>query len=111
MLLALSCKKEVNQLKLLPAATQTGANRLGCLVNGNAFVPENISILTGPDLRADYYNVGHGYQFTLTAGTKPGDGSENFIVIEADSVQLSEGSTYPLTQSLSVKTSTLLPGT
>lgn len=37
-LLGLSaCKKEKNPLDTLPEATQTGANTMGCLVNGQAF--------------------------------------------------------------------------
>ncbi len=42
--LALQCKEDepevVNQLDLLPPATQTGKNTFGCLVNGQAWVPE-----------------------------------------------------------------------
>ena len=55
--LALQCKEDepevVNQLDLLPPATQTGEYTFGCLVNGQAWVPEN-----------SYYIVAM-YQFNL----------------------------------------------
>jgi hypothetical protein len=97
-LLTLSCKKEkVDQLSLLPAATQTGANRLGALVNGRAFVPENQSLISGPMLKCQYGYFGK-YIFTLSAGAKPGDGTTNGVSIATDSLKLTEGATIPLTQ-------------
>ena len=39
-----ACKKdktETTELSKLPAATQTGANTFGCLVNGKAWVAQN----------------------------------------------------------------------
>lgn len=54
-----ACKKEntvQNELSKLPAATQTGANTFGCLVNGKAWVALNkdCSILCDPAFRMDY---------------------------------------------------------
>ena len=37
----ISCKKNVNQLSLLPPITDTGANTFGCLVNGVAMLPRD----------------------------------------------------------------------
>ena len=37
----ISCKKNVNQLSLLPPITDTGANTFGCLVNGVAMLPKS----------------------------------------------------------------------
>ena len=51
-LLSSSCKKQivqpVNELSLLPAATQTGAGTFGCLLNGVAFVPKKPDFLRNP---------------------------------------------------------------
>ena len=38
LLLTAGCKKEKSELEKLPAATQSGANTAGCLVNGKVFV-------------------------------------------------------------------------
>jgi hypothetical protein len=46
LLLGTSCKKERSPLEQLPAATQSGANTMGCLVDGELFRPvsENYGI-------------------------------------------------------------------
>ena len=38
-----SCKKDVDPTSQLPAATQTGANTFGCVINGQAWVPNGRS--------------------------------------------------------------------
>ena len=38
-----SCKKDVDPTSQLPAATQTGANTFGCVINGQAWVPNGKS--------------------------------------------------------------------
>ena len=40
-----SCKKDVDPTSQLPAATQTGANTFGCVINGNAWVPNGVSTI------------------------------------------------------------------
>jgi hypothetical protein len=99
LLLSASCKKHVvqpvNQLSLLPAATQTGANTFGCLIDGQAFVPQNRSILQGPDIQCDYIFTAGGYYFTVVASNK-----NNSIIkqvnIGTDFLAIAQGQTYAL---------------
>ncbi len=70
-LLAMQCKEEkpeeeVNQLDLLPAATQSGRYTFGCLVNGKAWVPR-----TTTDMGAFYQ--GGLLQISAKAYNKPGE--------------------------------------
>jgi len=96
-LLSSSCKKHViqpvNQLSLLPPATQTGANTFGCLVNGQAFVPKNRSILQGPILQCNYIYTTGGYHLTVAGGNKNSDGSITDIVVGTDSLAVAQGET------------------
>lgn len=65
-----ACKKdksEPTELSKLPAATQTGAKTFGCLVNGNAFIPDNgCNFLCTPAFRA-YYDNSNGGTFSVRA--------------------------------------------
>jgi len=96
-LLSSSCKKHViqpvNQLSLLPPATQTGANTFGCLVNGQAFVPKNRSILQGPDLQCNYIYTAGGYHLTVAGGNKSSNGNITDIIVGTDSLAIAEGET------------------
>jgi hypothetical protein len=100
-LLSSSCKKHViqpaNQLSLLPPATQTGARTFGCLINGQAFVPHNRSLLEGPMMQCNYVYTAGGYFFTVGGGNKNSDGSISDIILETDSLAVSEGQTIKLT--------------
>jgi hypothetical protein len=94
-LFSFSCRKHiippVDQLSLLPTATQTGANTFGCLVNGQAFVPKNQNILEGPDLQCNYIYTAGGYHLTVAGGNKNRDGSITDIVVGTDSLAIAEG--------------------
>jgi hypothetical protein len=100
LLLSASCKKHavqpVNQLSLLPAATQTGAHTIGCLVNGQAFVPKNASIIQGPDIQCNYILLNGGYYFTLGFGNND-NGLVKGLRIGTDSLAIAQGQTYGLT--------------
>lgn len=96
-----SCKKNiVNPLSQLPAATQTGANTFGCLVNGQAFVPHNRSIFEGPDLQCNYIYLHGGYYFSILAANHNSDGSVNSITIGTDSLSINQGQTIKLNASV-----------
>ena len=91
-LLSSSCKKHavkpVDELSKLPAATQTGANTFGCLINGKAFVPQNRSILQGPSIQCNYIYTAGGYHFTAAA-----DNKNQGIIVGTDSLAIAEGQT------------------
>jgi hypothetical protein len=100
-ILSSSCKKHViqpiNQLSLLPAATQTGANTFGCLVNGQAFVPKNRSLLQGPIMQCNYIYTLGGYYFDVSGGNSNSNGTPVSILIQTDSLTIKDGQTLPLT--------------
>ncbi len=64
------CKKNndepTNPIDQLPAATQTGANTFGCLLDGKAFLPGN----SGNPLDCVYQFVSGGYYFALQANKR-----------------------------------------
>ena len=91
-LLAPSCKKQpVDQLSLLPPATQTGANTIGCLVNGAAFVPKSSGIVLGTPFKSQYSFTAQGYVFYIAGGNRGSDGTVSNVSIQTDSLKISEG--------------------
>ena len=94
-----SCKKQntkpADQLSLLPAATQTGADTFGCLVNGQAFTPKG-SVSSGPAVQCYYSYISGGFNFTVSGSN---DGGNNFIkdvTLRTDSLAVSQGETITL---------------
>ena len=61
-----SCKKESNNEDQLPPATQTGANRIGCLLDGKAFLPGNSANSTN----CFYQIVSGEYYFVMAFGNE-----------------------------------------
>jgi hypothetical protein len=96
-----SCKKHkpTNPIDQLPAATQTGANTFGCLVNGEAVVIHKPFGDLSPAFGCSYiltYSSITGYVFGVT-GTDKIDGCHfKSVGLQLDSVQL-QLTTYPLT--------------
>ena len=80
-LLGLSqCKKtEADPVDQLPPATQTGANTLGCLVNGQAWTPAGNS---GPSNYAISYDPNPYGVFDLTSYRYPIPSGRNFQSIK-----------------------------
>src|SRR5471030_2994923 len=89
-ILSSSCKKHViqpaDQLSLLPAATQTGANTFGCLVNGQVFVPKNRSFLVGPIMQCNYIYTSGGYYFEVSGGNNNSSWYPVAIFVQTDSL-------------------------
>lgn len=80
---ALSCcnkddDKPIAEIDKLPPATQTGANTVGCLLNGNAFLPGNF-----PNTTNCFYQLVDGeYYFYLNFNNNV---SNNFLAISLGS--------------------------
>jgi len=92
-LLFTSCKKQpVDQLSLLPPATQTGANTFGCLVNGKAFLPKAYGFMASPALECQYDSNG----LFLVASYKDNNGNYTDITIGTDSLVLAEEQAFQL---------------
>jgi len=86
-----SCKKQpdtVAEIDKLPPATQTGANTMGALVNGQAFVSNNY--------QCNYIYTNGGYYLTIT-GTN--DNNKDYIVdlmLSTTLLSVTEGQTLKL---------------
>ncbi len=97
-LLDASCKKKsavgpVDQLSLLPPATQTGAGTFGCLINGQAFVPSG-EFLSGTKITSNVYGSN---QLDVFAINKSDNGNVSaFITIQLQGLQIIQGVNYPL---------------
>jgi len=92
---ATCCKKDeeeqpVNQIDLLPPATQTGANTAGCLVNGKAFLPGGTHPMP---LKCDYYQQQY---FGLSLNYRTKDNTIYTVRIEV-AEHLVVGQSYLLT--------------
>ena len=100
MVTLLSCKKQpVDQLSLLPPATQTGANTFGCLVNGKAFLPRSgSSLIVRKNFACTYSYTENGYVFNVGASRDLGGGSSDDVGIATDSLKIGEGETLSLTK-------------
>lgn len=79
----------------LPPDTQTGANTVGCLVNGKVFLPHQEGILSPVNC---YYQFVKGeYYFTMAFSDRRGTGIESINVFTAKTV-LIVGQIYSLNQ-------------
>jgi hypothetical protein len=106
-----SCKKNTsnNPIDELPAATQTGANTFGCLINGQAFTPGGGDGFGSPTLAGTYQyaystpvplgmplNPYSGYIFDIEARDMRNSCSITGIGFAVDSIQVQQGYTYIL---------------
>lgn len=97
------CSKDDNKtpLEQLPAATQTGANTAGCLVNGQVLLPRGQKIQNGPVLSSFYQKLNGKYYFGLGIT----DNSKNDvqgISINSNNITLEVNKSYLLTKNLKV---------
>ena len=84
-----------NPIDQLPAATQTGANTFGCLLDGEAFIPSGG---TNP-LDCVYQFVGGGYFFALQGNKRDSNNNLLAITCSTDDLEIMEGQTYNLLES------------
>jgi hypothetical protein len=97
---SLQCKKEQTEIEKLPAATQTGADTFGCLVDGIALKPRG-SAFGGPVKLCQYQyiqpnNKPLGYYFSLSGGdSKSYSDGIHGIMLTGDNVSFEE-KTYQL---------------
>lgn len=94
-----SCKKtpvdpNVDQLSLLPAATQTGANTMGALVNGKAFIPYDNSFYSN-SYQCNYIYLNGGYYLTI-AGTININHNITGIILSTTALSITEGADLKL---------------
>jgi len=94
-LVSFHCRKPERELKKLPELTQTGAGTLGCLVNGDAFLPGNGPYSGNAPLSCVYEFTNGGYYLKLSASDSTLKYLEG-IHIYTNTLLLHEGETVPL---------------
>jgi hypothetical protein len=98
----ISCKKKdvapANPIDQLPAASTSGMNTIGCLVNGKALVPKGDT--WGDITYSCYYqylddSFGKGYYFNVDVNNTK-DNPSRAVYVQTRKLELEEGKTYPL---------------
>ena len=77
----------------LPPVTQTGANTVGCLVNGKVFLPHAEGI--NPEVNCFYQFVDGEFYFTM-GFTDLRNGGSKSVIIQTRKTNLESGQTYLL---------------
>ncbi|MEN1785720.1 MAG: hypothetical protein AAGF77_11345 [Bacteroidota bacterium] len=80
-----------NPVDALPAITQSGAQTLGCLIDGEPFIPSNI----GTRRPSAFYQFVDG-TFTLSISGATGGGSSKSIIISGLDINGTSEDTFPL---------------
>ena len=89
---------QISEIDKLPPATQTGVNKVGCLVNGKAFLPSGTRPGSGnPNPYCAYYHDNFVLSFSIVKSENNTSmlGSETIAIYSKD-VVLEEGNTYIL---------------
>ncbi|TGE03351.1 hypothetical protein [Hymenobacter fodinae] len=94
--LLLACQSEVSPA--LPAETTWGANQAGCLVDGTVLIPRNGWGRSGTSLAFRLGTTADRSNFSLSIKDEKNSGSP-LLLLEADSMVLEEGATYPFSLS------------
>src|SRR6478609_7104865 len=96
--LTLSCcekdkpSKPVIEVDKLPPATQTGANTIGCLLDGKVFKPGYYNNSTN----CFYQYVDTGYFFVVPFNNRDSKSNLTTLAVGTQKLQLHEGDTYDL---------------
>ena len=97
--LTLSCcdkdDKPIAEIDKLPPATQTGTNKIGCLVNGQALLPKGVGIT----YNCFYQHLADGKHFVLGFSNTTNDILKS-IAIGIHLTELNQGQIYQLTTNL-----------
>lgn len=98
-LFLLSCKdrsddpeQPVTELSKLPPATQTGANKVGCLLDGKAFLPGNYNNATN----CFYQLVDGEYYFVMALDNKDSNYNLYGLTVGTQKKQIKQGESYDL---------------
>jgi len=82
-----SCKKNTTDSNGLPAATQTGANTFGFLLNGQPWTPQGNNGTANLSLYYDATFSGGVFNLSAYRNTSTTNGSRQSIVIYGDTIQ------------------------
>ena len=95
-MLSATCKKEKHDKETLPAATQTGKDTFGCLIDGKVFIPRKSGISDFSILNANYDYIDGEYRFSLHA-PRSKNGVRSSVYLKTKGLVLKEGEVYKLT--------------
>ena len=82
----------VSELEKLPPATQTGANKIGCLLDSKAFLPGNYN----NSKNCFYQFVDGEYYFVMTFNNKDTNFDLTSLIVASKKNQISQGGIYDL---------------
>ncbi len=82
----------VSEISKLPPATQTGANKIGCLLDGKAFLPGNYNNSTN----CFYQFVDGEYYFVVAFDNKDSNFNLYGLTLGTQKKQIFQGQTYDL---------------
>lgn len=88
----------------LPPATQVGANKAGCLVNGEVFLPLQSNIFGIPSVTCSYQFIGNSFEFALGIRNDKLDNVRG-ITILSNKLEFIQGQTYSLNLEQNVNSS------
>ena len=80
----------------LPPATQIGANKVGCLVNGQVLLPYQKNPLGVPTVVCFYQYVNSQFDFSLGFSNDKVSGGIKGINVAAHKIEFQQGQTYQL---------------
>ncbi|MFY0484116.1 DUF6252 family protein [Flavobacterium sp. PLA-1-15] len=95
-----SCNKDDNPFSgsdKLPPETQTGANTVGCLVNGKVFLPHAEGI--NPEVNCSYQYIDGQFYFIIAFRDLRGHSTE-MVSVRANKINLQTGNTYTLDKNI-----------
>lgn len=100
--LLFSCDKDgslINQKEKLPSITSTGANTVGCLINGKVFLPHQSGI--NPSVNC-FYQVEGGEQYFVMNFADFRNGKHEMVVLMLRKVEVKEGQVYKLDKAFTI---------
>ena len=90
---SLSCCSNDDSGASLPPETQTGANTVGCLVNGKVFLPYQEGL--SPSVNCFYQFIDGEFYFTMDFADLREGGVES-VIVQTKRINLEVGQTYLL---------------
>ena len=100
MLCSIACKKHssqpTNPADQLPPATTTGANTIGCLVNGKALLPAGLSLAGGNKHATYQWGYDNAWHLAIGIGNQNSNGIIQSVGVHIDSLKIEVGKSYNL---------------
>ena len=98
MLCSIACKKHssqpTNPADQLPPATTTGANTIGCLVNGKALLPAGLSLAGGNKHATYQWGYDNAWHLAIEFGNQNSSGLVQSAGFRIDSLKIIQGQIY-----------------